>query len=142
MKKIKLRDITPKQWDKNKDSLCKLYKGKKCDSCIFELMFCTPSSARNSWINHKDMYSDKILNQKVEIDILNKAEKEYLSNVIKPFRDRVISIEKVGYNDNCFISIIINGTGKERINLPFFKEDTMYQGMESDKEYTIEVLGL
>lgn len=67
-RKIRLRDMTPEQWDRNKDSLCKLYKGENCDRCIFELMFCTPSITKNSWINHKDLYSDKLLDQEVEFN--------------------------------------------------------------------------
>lgn len=149
-RKIKLRDITAEQWDKNRISFCKLISIGCCDNCPFQWIggSCGDSFLRSSWINHKDLYSKKLLNQEIEIDtdILDEKEKEYLSNIIKPFRDRVISIEKTGFDDSYFISIkiqrIFNGTGTERINLPFFEADTMYKGMEVGKEYTLVDLGL
>lgn len=148
-KKIKLRDLTKEQWDTNRDSLCKLDKGENCDKCIFQWVGCDDSILRSSWINHKEMYSDKFLNQEVEIeapDILDEVEKEYLSNIIKPFRDRVISIEKVGcINNKYFIGIKINSKlvdyGEEYLSLPFF-QNKMYKGMEVDKNYTLADLGL
>lgn len=148
-KKIKLKDLTKEQWDTNRNSLCKLDKGENCDKCIFQWVGCDDSILRSSWINHKEMYSDKFLNQEVEIeapDILDEVEKEYLSNIIKPFRDRVISIEKVGcINNKYFIGIKINSKlvdyGEEYLSLPFF-QNKMYKGMEVDKNYTLEALGL
>lgn len=148
-KKIKLRNLTKEQWDTNRVSLCKLDKGENCDKCIFQWVGCDDSILRSSWINHKEMYSDKFLNQEVEIeapDILDKVEKEYLSNVIKPFKHRVISIEKLGcINNKYFIGIKINSKlvdyGEEYLSLPFF-QNKMYQGMEPDKEYTLAELGL
>lgn len=78
-------------------------------------------------------------------DILDKEEKEYLSVVIKPFRNKDTRIKKV-YLDNLdkeYIYIRINtGKTKDGIMLPFFKKGTMYKGMESDKEYTLKELGL
>ena len=72
-KKIKLKDLTKEQWDKNMFSLCKLNMHENCDSCIFKGVNCGESFFRNSWIHHKDLYSDKFLNQEIEIntDILD-----------------------------------------------------------------------
>lgn len=76
----------------------------------------------------------------VEKEILNEAEKEYLSAVIRPFKDRVVSITKVSLVDGYyFISIALEN---ETIDLPNFEKDTMYKGMELDKEYTLEELDL
>ena len=151
MKKlIKLRDLSKEQWDKNRDSLCKLNKGESCENCIFQWVGgCSDSIYRSSWINHKDFYSDKFLDQEVEIDapdILDEVEKKYLSNIIKPFRDRVIYIKKVKsyYNDAYFISINISSKyipEGEIICFPFFN-NKMYEEMEDGKEYTLEELGL
>lgn len=72
--------------------------------------------------------------------ILDDEEKEYLSAVIKPWREKVISIIKIRVNEDYFISIRLkNG---EKVNLPWFKKDTMYKGMKLKKEYTLEELGL
>lgn len=74
-------------------------------------------------------------------EILNAEEREYLSNVIKPFRDRVENIKKF---DCCFDmeSIVIYIKDFAPINLPDFKKNTMYQNMELDERYTLEELEL
>lgn len=148
-RKIKLRDMTKEQWDKNRDSLCKLDKSENCDKCIFQWVGCDDSILRSSWINHKNLYSDKFLDQEVEIeapDILNEEEKEYLNAVIKPFRNRDIYIKKVKCaNNNYFISIKISSelaqSGEEKIYFPFFQND-MYKRMEINRDYTLKELDL
>ena len=66
--------------------------------------------------------------------------------VIKPFRDRIISIRKYKYNQDEYIGIYVKyyaETDKsEMITLPLFKEGTMYKGIELKKYYTLEELGL
>lgn len=78
--------------------------------------------------------------------ILTEKEKEYLSSVIKPFRDNVAAIVKrgdYGYDNYSCIRIIVEQNGNlEWISLPIFKTETMYNGMEIDKDYTLEELGL
>lgn len=76
---------------------------------------------------------------KMSKPILNEKEKEYLSNVIKPFRDTVERIVK-GYDfGKEFISIDLE---RGEIQLPYFEPDTMYKGMKIYKDYTLEDLGL
>lgn len=76
--------------------------------------------------------------------ILSDKEKEYLSAVIKPFRDNVEYITK--FKDRVlneeFIGIICNKGAHDFIAFPNFKCGTMYKGMERDKNYTLEELGL
>ena len=72
-------------------------------------------------------------------EILDKTEKIYLANIIRPFRDRVKWIKKNRISDNEYISI---GVKNEYICLPFFTKGTMYKGMEENKEYTLKELGL
>ena len=78
--------------------------------------------------------------------ILNDAEKEYLGNIIKPFRNRIIWIGKSVYIPGEYIEIYLrhydDGCSSYSIVLPYFKKGTMYKGMELDKEYTLEELGL
>ena len=76
---------------------------------------------------------------KIPKPILDEAEKRYLSNVIKPFRDRVKYIVKFDDFGQEFIYINLEN---EEISLPYFEPNTMYKGMELDKEYTLEDLGL
>ena len=77
-----------------------------------------------------------------EAQILNDAEKRYLEGVIKPFRDKVKYMLKNSLNEE-FISIVLEDKERrEYFNFPYFKKGTMYQGMEGNRRYTIEELGL
>lgn len=61
-KKKKLRDLTEEEyicwWKSNCNSVC--------DDCLFNNVYCVPVNDR-FWLNHKDLYSDKFLDQEVEI---------------------------------------------------------------------------
>ena len=76
---------------------------------------------------------------KREVSILDNKEKEYLSSVIRPFRNKVKHIVKDGNSTKEYIVINLKD---ESIYLPYFKKDTMYKNMELDKQYTLEELGL
>ena len=71
--------------------------------------------------------------------ILTDEEKAYLSAVIKPFRGKVRSIGKVSFGGEEFLKIYLED---ETIPFPFFTKGTMYKGMEANKAYTLEELGL
>ena len=78
--------------------------------------------------------------------ILDDTEKQYLSAVIKPFRDRVKYIKITTLYDaceclDCFLYIRFND-GNYDMNFPVFHVGNMYKGMELDHEYTLEELGL
>lgn len=145
---MKLKDLTKEQWDENKGIECN--KCERCDNCKFVYINCNTSNIKSSWINHKEIYSDKFLDQEIEIempDILNEAEKRYLSAVIRPFRNRVISISKYFYVlDNVYsIEIYMKSVegifNTENLKLPLFKNE-MYKGMEKNKKYTLKELDL
>lgn len=73
-------------------------------------------------------------------EILDEAEKRYLRDVIRPFRNKVTAISKEKYNyKEEYIQIDLGGTAGY---LPNFKANTMYKKMEVDKRYTLEELGL
>ena len=76
--------------------------------------------------------------------ILDDIEKEYLSNIIKPFRYKVKYIIKNKIDDKYeYISIIYrDNTGDWYLNFPNFKKGVMYKCMEIGKRYTVEELGL
>lgn len=84
----------------------------------------------------------KWLLEEAKEPVLDDVEKEYLSAVIKPFRNRVKYIVKTfGVSEaRQFIRIIMHDGGYS--NLPFFKGSTMYNGMELDTKYSLEELGL
>lgn len=73
-------------------------------------------------------------------ETLDKVEKEYLEAVLKPFKNKVDCIEKSEFNNLEYISIDIKKDAS--ITLPNFPRDTMYNGMELNKKYTLKELGL
>ena len=80
--------------------------------------------------------------------ILTKEEKEYLSNVIKPFKNRVRYIIKYtnlsGLNEE-YIQICVKSYDNELdedINLPLFVEGSMYKNMKKVHRYTLKELGI
>ena len=70
--------------------------------------------------------------------ILDEKEKEYLSAVIRPWRDRVKSIAKYRYSEEH--EYICIETRCKYIDLPSFKAGAMYKGMELCREYSVEEL--
>lgn len=76
----------------------------------------------------------------VEKEILDEEEKEYLSNVIKPFRDKIEYIAKNTFKGDEYIKIIIKNDCD--IYFPCFEKETMYKDMKINKKYTLEELGL
>ena len=141
----KLRDVTPDEysdWYK-----CRTCIVRMCSNCPFKDVECAPHSHR-CWVSHKDLFIDKFLDQTIEVeapDVLTKKEKEYLSAVIKPFRDKVVEIVK--YRNLPikvdYISIYyINRGEQKRIQLPEFEHKTMYKGMALGRPYKLEELGL
>ena len=74
-----------------------------------------------------------------EAQILDDVEKKYLSAVIRPFKNKVKSILKLSIANEW---IVIQMDDSYEIDLPKFKKGTMYQGMEGNRRYTLEELGL
>ena len=70
---------------------------------------------------------------------LTKEEKDYLSEVVKPFRDKIEYIKRLTFDSVDSIQII---TVKGVTAVLFFETDTRYKNMEPDREYTLAELGL
>lgn len=58
--KIKLRDLTKEQYEKWLKVNC-----GNCSTCPFFEVYCTKY---NCWIKHKELYSDKFLDQEIEVE--------------------------------------------------------------------------
>ena len=74
--------------------------------------------------------------------VLDDVEREYLSATIKPFRKMIAYIVKAQDFDDgkqCIRIILQNGDG---MHFPYLDDDAMYKGMEVNKEYSLEELGL
>ena len=82
----------------------------------------------------------------VKPEILDNEERKYLSNVIKPFRNKVRHIKKsANFNvgrKHFYEFLSISMPGEDSFDLPYFETNAMYKGMKLDKEYTLEELGL
>ena len=88
-----------------------------------------------------------MLNGKHEIiklpkSILTEEEKEYLSNVIKPFREDVLKISKFKSKVLKNKEVIGFETPNGFMIFPPFEKDKMYKNMELNKAYTLDDLGL
>ncbi len=80
-------------------------------------------------------------NFRIKRPILDKVEKQYLENVLRPFKNKVNYIKKNVKSDYSKEWIHIN-LGDIVFNLPYFEKGKMYKGIKLEKEYTLEELGL
>lgn len=62
-KKVKLRDLTEEQLERYCDGV----RGRICEKCIFRNVSCEAYTS-GCWVKHKDLYSDKFLDQEIEIE--------------------------------------------------------------------------
>lgn len=125
-----------------KERLKKILKmGYKDPQTVFQDIkaYIDPEIQRTS-----DFFTSSILEwmaQEYKEEILDYAEKKYLSEVIRPFRKEVNGITKLTdslhYRD--FIRIQV---GDDYMRLPNFEKGKMYKGMEYGKTYKPEELGL
>lgn len=72
--------------------------------------------------------------------ILDEKEREYLSSIIKPFKNKVEYIEKHSTISGEYIEIELSNF--EDICLPYFNRNTMYKNMEVHRRYSLKELGL
>ena len=142
--KKKIRDITEEEFEIWKNYNCKTYD-LHCTGCPFRASECGFVGLRFPWYESKEMFSDKFLDQEINItvpEILDDVEKRYLSAVIRPFRKRVDSIIKISDPLSYDKEYIFIKLDEDSVSLPYFKIGTMYQGMELDRPYTLKELGL
>ncbi len=107
--------------------ICRCEDIETCGRCIFFGADCVGKIM--NWLN----------SEYKEITMLTEEEKAYITEVIKPFRDKVTGILK-GDNGSEFIRISVENDGAFR--LPYFKKGSMYKNMKTNKKYKLEELGL
>lgn len=116
------------------------YRKVKDNKWLATLTFdCTLGNATEDKLEELIKSKNAKIVYEAEDEILDKEEKDYLGNFIRPFRDKVHSIAKMG-DDREFIVIEI--VDEADIYMPYFEMGTMYKGMEPNKQYTLEELGL
>lgn len=94
---------------------------------------------------HGQTYIDDILDwmaQPYRESILDEAERKYLSDVIRPFRNKIDTISKFTTWDGSSQYIYISMKDNHIATLPVFPKGTMYKGMEGGKHYSLKKLGL
>lgn len=102
MKKIKLRYVTERQYAKWKNKNCDKYVDcKGCPFCKIDCIF-----GNTCWANNKDMYSDKFLDQEIEIEKENEEEKIRLTD------DEKVILKNL---DKKYKYIVRNSNGEIRI---------------------------
>lgn len=89
--------------------------------------------------NSVKVLQELIDKQEIDKPILDKKEKEYLENVIRPFKDRAVYILKRNETYGEWIKIHLD---YDYFSLPYFEKGTMYKGMKLDEQYTLKELGL
>lgn len=158
--KVKLKNRKGRFWNAEGDMDC--YMGKvvtisKIDGHSFEIEEDNRNRGTLKWSFDFDDIEEKISQKHfkslpnnytgtIEVEngfikeILDTAEKEYLSAVISPFRDKVKAINKTSICGDEFIRVDLKN--EPSFSLPNFKAETMYKGMELYKEYSLEELGL
>ena len=106
-----------------------------CCDCLFDSSHYCCGSLAMKWLEEEHVEP-----------LLTGKEKRYLENVLRPFRDRVERITKMKFLDDYeFLNFYVKslgGFGTDSFDLPVFKLNTAYLGMEQDKWYTPEELGL
>lgn len=82
----------------------------------------------------------------IEKPILSDSEKDYLENVLRPFKNRIMYVKKVaslGYECIRYrVHLPIKKYGDMTYELPYFDKGTMYKGMKTEEQYSLEELGL
>lgn len=101
-------------------------------------------SLDNNFSGKLEIENGFVIKQEEKKEILDKAEKEYLENLLRPFKNEVETIRKFVhmYTPIAEYLTIEMKNGLDTFSLPDFKENTMYKGMKRDKHYTLKELGL
>lgn len=142
--KKKLRDLLPCEYEVWIDKKC---PPQRCTTCVFANVVCSTLDD-SCWFYHQEQYSDKFLNQEIEVDLLTPEEKEYLEGILEPIKNKVRSITKKQSENStiAYIHISIDNSDLDcsfdSITLNYSKADTAYANMESNREYKLEELGL
>jgi hypothetical protein len=137
-KTIKLRDMTEEQW---KEWRCSSCNPIPCKDCIFDNVQC--DEERTLWIKHKDLYSDKFLDQTVEIevpDLLTEEEKALLKQLVKLSAHRITGIEFGEEENDIYVGFMVAELLEDNERFDFKKG--LFKGVEMGKLYSLSDLGL
>lgn len=94
------------------------------------------------WITDFMKWLEEDGGEECELEILTDKEKAYLTAVIKPFRKDIKYITKKDFVIKAKEYLLIKMHDLSTAGFPLFEKGTMYKGMEVDRKYTLEELGL
>lgn len=113
--------------------------------CVSEILEKVVAGDHEQYIYYSadaDKNSMSFLNAEYVQPVLDNIEKEYLSNIIRPFKHNVKSIRKTKC-DNLYYIEINMARAYDCVCLPYFSSDSkMYKDMKLNKVYTLKELGL
>lgn len=127
--KKELEKILNEEFANTSDVLDKVKKN--CDSNIRSCCWTTYTRDILEWMS-----------QPYKEPILNDTEREYLSAVIRPFREEVDTISKFSNWSDESQYIYISMKTNTYCTLPLFPKNTMYKSMEVGRHYSLKELGL
>lgn len=129
---------------KNKDkyNLRELLFSRECDFSY--ILYNGKYIAKFNGMNTYEYFStviDWLEEEYQEPPILDEKEKEYLKAVVRPWRDKIVFIYKFQNYLGERIGMSLKGNDTS-IFFPFFEKGAMYAGMELERPYTLEELGI
>lgn len=120
----------------------KCYIKNQCDNLDYLIEFTHLNGEQVSYLKELGR-KNKPVKIKIEIEksILDDNEKEILERVIRPFKNRIISIQKRKWNMQyeCLHFYVI---GEPTSAFIAFANETFYKGMKLYRKYTLQELGI
>lgn len=96
---------------------------------------------------YEDFTLQKVLWER-KPELLTEEEKEYLTNLIKPFRNQFRGLEKQHSEETDTYYLVLDVVHckdkdtDDSVYMPNFEKDSAYKGLKTDKYYTLDELGL
>lgn len=146
-KTIKLRDLTKEQFVAWCRENCphQSYMNTRMDcneKCPFAHVLCNERD-ENCWIYNKEDFSDKFLDQTIEIevpDLLTEEEKSLLKQLVKLSAHRITGIEFDEEENDICVGFMVAGLLEDNEKFDFKKG--LFKGVEMGKLYSLSYLGL
>jgi hypothetical protein len=137
-KTIKLRDLTKEQFVAWRGEKCSC---TNCDNCPFRCVNCNSCDAI-LWVNNKDVFNDKFLDQTIEIevpDLLTEEEKELLKDFDYFSLNSLTAIKIRLIGDSKLLTLY---HGSDDFYVEFYVKNYLFKGLTEDNIYRVSDLGL
>ena len=143
--KKKLKNLTCEEFSKWKYQNCRYFNANNltCSSCLFNKIIC--NSSASCWVDNKELYSDKFLDNEIEIETdirISYEEKILLKHIDKKYK----WIARDGDNNICIFTDKPYKINSMWLTNEIFKSYSMYSHLftfikfEDKEPYSIEEL--